>query len=117
MYDDKHLLFKSKELYASGLGELQRDLWNPKSMYRDETLAACMNLALYELMECPGKDINAYASHQGGLARLVQLRGPEAHTDGIAHNMFLAFRVQTVRIALSRLSIRLTLHLYRLCRL
>lgn len=117
MYNDKGLLFKSKELYASGLGELQRDLWNPKSMYRDETLAACMSLALYELMECPGKDINAYASHQGGLARLVQLRGPEAHTDGIAHNMFLAFRVQTVGFVLSGAEISLTKHLCRLCRL
>ena len=96
-HNHDQLILKSKELYASGLGQLQRNLWDQKTMYSDETLASCMALTFYELIECPGRDLGGYNSHQSGLARLVKLRGPKAHTKGMAHNMFLAFRVQTVR--------------------
>lgn len=45
---DDRLVRESRKLYGEGLVHLQRALWNPKLMYRDETLAACMALGVYE---------------------------------------------------------------------
>ncbi|KAG8529553.1 uncharacterized protein KY384_006190 [Bacidia gigantensis] len=94
------LAAESRILYGSGLKELQHALWDESQMYRDETLAACMNLAFYELTECPGKSRYGYLNHHSGLATLVQLRGPGAFMSGLAHDVFSLFRVQAILSAL-----------------
>ncbi len=38
--------------YGQALRELQRALWDEALMYRDETLAACNALVLYEVRLC-----------------------------------------------------------------
>ena len=100
--NDAVLVKESLSLYTQGLREMQKALWNFDLMYKDETLGACMALAMYELFECPAENRRAYASHQDGCAKLVQLRGAEAHGSGLAHQIFLSFRRQSVR-PLSRL--------------
>ena len=92
---------ESLEHYTSGLKELQRALYDPKQMHTDETLAACLLLSMYELLECPAGNKHAYSIHNRGCARLIQLRGPEAHKTGLAHSLFLAIRPQCVRWILS----------------
>ena len=94
--DDLALVKESLHLYTRGLYEMQIALWDPKQMYKDETLGACMALAMYELFECPAENRRAYASHQDGCAKLVELRGAEAHASGLAHQIFLTFRRQSV---------------------
>ena len=94
--DDSILVRESLGLYSQGLHEMQLALWDPRLMYRDETMGACMALAMYELEECPSANRRAYASHQNGCAKLVMLRGPEAHSSGLGHQIFLAFRKQSV---------------------
>ncbi|KAJ9265240.1 transcriptional regulator family: Fungal Specific TF [Paecilomyces variotii] len=54
--NDPILTRESLRLYTSALRQLQKALWDPGLMYRDETLAACMALAMYEMMECPSGD-------------------------------------------------------------
>ena len=99
---DEYLVHDSLEYYTQSLWELQKALWDPKQMYRDETLAACRILGLYELVECPGGTRGGYISHQDGASRLVQLRGPEAHVDGLAHSLFRSFRAGDIMLALDR---------------
>lgn len=94
--NDLVLVRESQGLYTRGLCEMQRALWDPQQMYSDETLGACMALAMYEVVECPAANRRAYASHQDGCAKLVQLRGAEAHKTGLGHQLFLAFRKQSV---------------------
>lgn len=96
--ENNHLDFirESLRLYTRGLYEMQKALWDPQLMYSDETLGACMALAMYELVECPAANRRAYASHQDGCAKLVELRGAEAHGSGLGHQIFLAFRRQSV---------------------
>lgn len=53
--NDMGLVRESLRLYTRGLGELQRALWNPKLVFTDETLAACIVLGWYELIECPAE--------------------------------------------------------------
>lgn len=92
MNQDPGLIRESLRFYVSGLRELQKALWDPLLMYRDETLAACLNLSMYELFECPTGSTRGYVVHQGGCAKLVQLRGPRAHRTGLGHSLFLAVR-------------------------
>lgn len=94
--NDPILIRESLRLYTFALRQLQKALWNPGLMYRDETLAACMALAMYEMMECPSGDKSGYMSHCNGLNTLVRLRGPNAHVEGLGHRVFLAFRVHAV---------------------
>ena len=94
--DDLVMLKDSLGLYVQGLHEVQRALWDPQLIYRDETLAACMALAIYEQFECPAANRRAHASHHDGIAKLIELRGAEAHSYGLGHQIFLAFRTHNV---------------------
>lgn len=102
VHNDQDLRMQSLEYYTTGLWDLQKALWSPEEMYHDQTLAACMLLAAYELYECPGGTKKGYIHHQDGAARLVQLRGPEAHADGFGHSVFKLFRSGAILQAMSR---------------
>ena len=97
---DEYLGKESLKHYTIGLKELQKALYDPSQMNTDETLAACLLLSMYELLECPAGDKSAYATHNKGCARLMQVRGPKAFRKGLAHSLFLAIRPQCVRLAL-----------------
>lgn len=102
IHNDQVLRTQSLEYYTNGLWDLQKALWSPEEMYLDQTLAACLLLAAYELFECPGGTKKGYIHHQDGAARLVQLRGPEAHVDGFGHTIFTVYRAGAILHALSR---------------
>ena len=96
-HDDEILIQRSLGLYGESLQALQAALSNRQSMVDDQTLGACLLLAMYEVLECPSKDRLGYLSHYSGCARLIQLRGPEAHVTGLGHLVFIAFRTMEVR--------------------
>ena len=96
IHNDEVLIQEGLRLYTEGLRELQKALYDPNLMYSNQTLGACMALATYELMECPGGTKYAYASHRDGCAELIRLRGPNAHVSGLGHQMFVSFRLQTI---------------------
>lgn len=104
-HDDMALVNESLNLYSLGLRELQKALWNPKLMYNDEILAACMALSMYEVVECPGGTYQGWLSHQNGSERLIQLRGAEAHCEGLGHRIFLTFRTTSVSLSFPPLKI------------
>lgn len=93
---DYNMVSESHKLYTEGLTELQKALCNTGLMYKDETLGACMALAMYELTECPSKTDYGYVSHHNGCARLIQLRGSRAYSSGLAHQIFSTFRIQGI---------------------
>lgn len=89
-------LVESLHLYNQGLGELRRALYNPSKVVLDDTLGACLLLAMYEVVECPTGSSRGYSNHVAGCGRLVQLRGPEAHAEGLGHSIFVSFRFMAV---------------------
>jgi hypothetical protein len=89
---DKGLVRESLKFYTQGLWELQKALWSPSLMYREETVAACMALLMYEVVECPDKNSAGWQGHIKGCARLVELRGPKAYESEFAHRLFVTFR-------------------------
>ena len=93
------LLQESLRFYSNGMWELQQALWNPKSMYNVDTLAACFAMLMYEVIECPNKTLDAMEAHRKGCARLVELRGPNSYTSDFSHELLLAFRIVEVRLS------------------
>jgi hypothetical protein len=98
LHHDEGLTYESLKLYRRALHELQLALWDPALMLDDQTLTACVALGMYEMSQCPNRSKNGYVSHTLGCRRLVQIRGPEAHMDGLGHAVFIHFRIQEVRI-------------------
>jgi hypothetical protein len=94
--DNMQLVIESRKLYGHSLRELQKALWDPKLMYKDETLAACLMLMMYEIMECPADSRKGWITHSNGCLRLIQVRGPEAHKSGFGHQLFLSCRWNAV---------------------
>jgi hypothetical protein len=91
--NSQDMVNQSLNLYMRGLHRLQRALYNHGEMYSDETLGACMLLAMYEILECPNNSRTAYLNHFNGCGKLIQLRGPAAHTEGFSHSIFQGFRL------------------------
>ena len=95
---DPALVHESLKFYVQGLWELQKALYSPELMYKDETAASCMALIAYEVMECPDKTIKAWVKHVHGCAKLFEARGPQAYSSEFGHELFLAFRQMEVRV-------------------
>ncbi|RLL94673.1 hypothetical protein CFD26_102689 [Aspergillus turcosus] len=95
-FHDGALIQQSLKAYTLGLREMQKALWSDTLRYEDETLAACLVLSLYELMECPDNGDGAYQSHCKGYLSLVKARGMDAHIDGIGHDLFMGVRLQGI---------------------
>ncbi|KAK6373927.1 uncharacterized protein PV06_02789 [Exophiala oligosperma] len=102
VFNDQACIKESFKLYNRGLWHLQQALWDPELMLHDHTLTACISLASYELSECPNSSKDAYINHTKGCQALVKLRGPEAHAHGLAHQVFVHFRVQGILYALDQ---------------
>lgn len=94
VHNDPTLVHESLKLYQRSLHQLQLALWEPELMLDDQTLTACLALGMYEMSQCPNRTKHGYISHTLGCRRLVQLRGPEAHVDGLGHAIFVHFRIQ-----------------------
>ncbi|EXJ92948.1 hypothetical protein A1O3_01504 [Capronia epimyces CBS 606.96] len=98
--NDASFTHEAMTCYANGLRGLRVALLNSDMAKRDEVLAACMLLATYETMECPEDSRSAYICHLQGCGRLIQFRGPRAHTSALAHQLFRMYRAQAILEAL-----------------
>ena len=97
---DARLVHESTKMYVKALKELQQAILDPKRMYSDHVLMACMLLGLYEVFEGPAFNSRSWVAHAQGAARLIQLRGPERHQSWDAHHPFLASRSPTIYAAI-----------------
>ncbi|KIW71718.1 hypothetical protein PV04_03853 [Phialophora macrospora] len=102
LHRDEGFAYESLKLYRRALHELQLALWDPALMLDDQTLTACVALGMYEMSQCPNRSKHGYVSHTLGCRRLIQIRGPDAHVDGLGHAVFAHFRVQEILYALDQ---------------
>ncbi|KAL9063061.1 MAG: hypothetical protein Q9157_008446 [Trypethelium eluteriae] len=49
VYNDPNMKLRAYDAYGKALRELQKALWDPNAMYRDETLAAARALVAFEI--------------------------------------------------------------------
>jgi hypothetical protein len=97
--DHQALVYESLSLYTNSLRELRRAVLNPTTRCDEQNIAACMALITYEVLECPWRTVEGYMSHYNGAMKLVQLRGANAHTSGLAHSVFQSLRRHSVSSA------------------
>lgn len=90
------MIQESVRLYTRSLYYFQLALWDPVMVYSDDTFAACVLLTMYEVFQTPDGSRDGYWVHSAGCAKLVQLRGPEAHIDGLGHSIFQWYRYGAV---------------------
>lgn len=88
----------SRHLYAQGLSEVRTALRRPGAILEDETLGACLALAVFEVIQCPDKCRAAYAWHRRASVNLLQMRGAKVHREGVGHELFLALRLHGVSL-------------------
>ena len=93
---NQQLTHNSLRFYTQALRGLRQDLSNPDAVYKDETLGACMALAMYEFLEVPLGTHEGYDRHHAASGKLIRLRGPEAHASGPGHHLFLSYRARDV---------------------
>ena len=95
-HGDAALERQSLSLYTKGLRALQRAIDSPASRPDEQNIAACMALIMYEFGACPGGGVAVYMQHYKGAMRLMEMRGPEAHSKGLALGVLQILRVHTV---------------------
>ena len=95
---NRSMLDISRQLYIRGLVETQKVLISPTVAQYDAVLGACNALGLYEAIECPDGSMAAYHWHRAACCKLIQIRGPRAHQEGVGHELFVNIRVFAVRI-------------------
>ena len=100
--NDKRLVEESLKIYGKALRDLQSALYDPKRMYSDGTLVACMLLGLYEIFEGSDRKTLAWISHSQGAARLVELRGVGRHATTAANFLFCGTRTPIILAAIVR---------------
>jgi hypothetical protein len=98
---DVALAHEGLSLYTRGLRELQRAVDTPHLRNDEQNIAACLALVMYEFAECPGRAVDGYLNHYHGAMRMLQLRGAEAHSEGLAHAVFQTMRMHSVSCKIS----------------
>jgi hypothetical protein len=93
MDDNPDMVGNSLTFYTSALKELRNSFKTEEGRLHDHTLAAVMSLTMYEFTECPERKVNGYFAHVDGAMELLRLRGPDAHTEGMAHSVFFGLRI------------------------
>lgn len=87
---DHRLVHASREMYGRALFHLARTLNNPALVTADTTLAAAILLGGYEMANVTGE--KAWMLHSRGISHLYQLRGAQAHADGMGRTLLLSFK-------------------------
>ncbi|KIW28976.1 uncharacterized protein PV07_04827 [Cladophialophora immunda] len=100
-HGDESLRREGAATYGRALHRLRDILSHHRLLFEEQTLASCMALSTFELLEVSGDSIDGWVSHVEGMARLIQLRGPESHVVGLSHRLFLGFRSTCITYALA----------------
>ncbi|KAH8901651.1 hypothetical protein GQ53DRAFT_708006 [Thozetella sp. PMI_491] len=90
------LLHKSIVLYDISLRELRMAIMHPALRHKDQTLAACLALTMYEFTEGATNGTAGYLAHYKGAMELLRYRGPQSHASGFAHSVLGALRMHSI---------------------
>jgi len=83
-------------VYGKALEEVQGMLSTERVLFQEHTLASCMTLSIFEVLETSRDNVYGWNSHVEGPSRLFQLRGAERHIAESNHRLFYGFRPTAV---------------------
>jgi hypothetical protein len=89
-HGDNPQISTSREVYGRALQHLGQALKKPSLARSDDTLATAILLGVYELSNATGQ--TSWLLHSRGISSLIRLRGPQAHTRGLARTLLVSFR-------------------------
>lgn len=100
------LSYYGSQLYGQALRSIGRLLDDPTKCKNDNVLASCRLISLFELFRRdPSSKTSTQASdwrnHVAGMCRLVEIRGSEAHSNGLARVLLRETRLLAVRSTMS----------------
>ncbi|KIW30982.1 uncharacterized protein PV07_02667 [Cladophialophora immunda] len=100
LQNNQTLIRKGQEIYGRVLRLTQNALYDPQLMRHDELLAAARCMVLYEAFESTSEDMAAWQSHIIGIARIMQLRGPDHHRDPLPKSILESMRYNAMIVCL-----------------
>ncbi|CAD6580282.1 MAG: hypothetical protein ASARMPRED_009410 [Alectoria sarmentosa] len=74
IHRDNTLVLNGRVFYGQALQEVQKSLYDERTMWQDETLATGNILALYEFCEPTNDSIAGWNSHTNGVTRLMMIQ-------------------------------------------
>ncbi|EXJ66468.1 uncharacterized protein A1O5_10620 [Cladophialophora psammophila CBS 110553] len=102
LQNNQTLILKGQKIYGQTLRLMQNALYDPQLMRHDEILAAARCLVLYEAFESTSEDMAAWQSHIIGIARMIEIRGPERHRDPLPKSILESIRYNAMIVCLTR---------------
>ncbi|KAL4885775.1 hypothetical protein BJY04DRAFT_213976 [Aspergillus karnatakaensis] len=99
-YNDTEKITSSRHMYSRSLSYLSDLIARPRYASGAETFATAFLLTLYEMHD--GVNPSTWLAHARGLAAIVQLRGPEAHSMGFGVTLLKSCRSMLVLEAFVR---------------
>ncbi|KAI9370918.1 hypothetical protein BJX61DRAFT_535231 [Aspergillus egyptiacus] len=85
---NEHAVYCARHMYGQGLSSLRQLLQSPRAL-TDESLAACVLLGGYEVVD--GNSQYSWIRHTRGIRQIMCARGPSAHTTGFGRTLVLCF--------------------------
>ncbi|KAL5360657.1 hypothetical protein BJX96DRAFT_165322 [Aspergillus floccosus] len=85
----KQSIYCARHMYGRGICHLRSQLQSPSAL-SDETLAACVLLGGYEILD--GNCANSWISHTRGIRHIMCARGPLAHKFGMGRTLMICIR-------------------------
>ena len=95
-HNDEKLKQEGMAVYGKALDEVQGMLSTETLLFQEHTLASCMTLSIFKVLETSGDNVCGWISHVEGLSKLFQHRGPENHVAESGHRLFLGSRPTAV---------------------
>lgn len=86
--------------YTRSLSQLVTNLNDPATANNPSNVAGALLLSIYEL--AISNSGRGWIYHAGGIGRMIQMRGPSAHQDGLAKNVYMMSRFPIISNALGR---------------
>jgi hypothetical protein len=97
MHGQRDIVQKGAMLYGKALAGLNKTLRDTNEAWSLDALVATVSLGIYEMV-CSTTPL-AWLHHAGGMARLIDLRGPKRHKCGLERVMFLTNRPVIVSLS------------------
>ncbi|KIV82293.1 hypothetical protein PV11_04414 [Exophiala sideris] len=100
--NDPVAVIRGQQVYGQALQAIQQALYDPHWTRHDETLAAARCMVLYESFESTSESMTSWFNHIGGVARIIQLRGPRSHRKPLQRTILESMRYNAMIACMMR---------------
>ncbi|KAK4943483.1 hypothetical protein LTR10_016974 [Elasticomyces elasticus] len=100
--DDAATVLRGQQVYGKALKAMQQALYDPHWSRHEETLAAARCMVLYESFESTSESMTSWFNHIGGVARIIEVRGPRTHRKPLQRTILESMRYNAMIACMMR---------------